>query len=93
MTLVVSTEHGTVTVPDGVLVGIAVRAAESVDGVRVRRRRAVDVEGRVVRLGVAATRGEPLVELAGRAQEAVGEALKTMCGIDARVDVAIGELT
>ena len=93
MTLDVSTENGTVTVPDGVLTGIAVRAAESVEGIRVRRRRAVDVEARVVRLTVAATRGEPLVELAGRAQEAVGDALKTMCGIDAKVDVAIGELT
>ncbi len=92
MTLVVSTERGAVTVPDGVLVGIAVRAAESVNGIRVRRRRAVDVEGRVVRLAVAASRGEPLVELAGRAQEAVSDALKTMCDIDARVDVAIGEL-
>ena len=93
MTLVVSTEQGSVTVPDGVLVGIAVRAAESVDGIRVRRRRAVDVEAQIVRLTVAATRGEPLVELAARAQEAVAEALRTMCGIDARVDVAIGELT
>jgi uncharacterized alkaline shock family protein YloU len=92
MTLVVSGGQGTVTVPDGVLVGIAVRAAESVDGIRVRRRRAVDVEARVVRLSVAATRGVPLVELAGLAQEAVAEALKTMCGIDARIDVAIGEL-
>ena len=93
MTLVVSTEQGTVTVPDGVLVGIAVRAAESVGGIRVRRRRAVDVDAHVVRLAVAAGRGEPLVELAGLAQAAVAEALKTMCGIDARVDVAIGELT
>lgn len=93
MTLVVSTEQGTVTVPDAVLVGIAVRAAESVAGIRVRRRRSVDVEARAVRLAVAASRGEPLVELAGRAQEAVAGALKTMCGIDARVDVAIGDLT
>jgi uncharacterized alkaline shock family protein YloU len=92
VTLVVSTEHGTVTVPDGVLTAIAVRAAESVDGIRVRRRRTVDVEARIVRLTVAASRGEQLVELAGRAQEAVADALKAMCGIEARVDVAIGEL-
>jgi uncharacterized alkaline shock family protein YloU len=92
VTLVVATDHGTVTIPDGVLVGIAVRAAESVDGVRVRRRRTVDVDAGVVRLSVAARRGEPLVELASRAQEEIADAMKAMCGIDARVEVAVGEL-
>jgi uncharacterized alkaline shock family protein YloU len=79
-------------VPEGVLAGIAARAAESVDGVRVRRRRAVDTEARVVRLSVAARRGEPLVELAEKVQAEVAAALKAMCGMDATVDVAIGEL-
>jgi uncharacterized alkaline shock family protein YloU len=92
MTLVLSTKHGAVTVPDAVLIGIAVRAAESVDGVRVRRRRAVDADSRVVRLGVSIRRGEPLVELASRAQEAVASAMSVMCGIDAKVEIAIGEL-
>lgn len=92
MSLVVTSDAGSVTVPEHVLVGIAVRAAQSVDGIRVRRRRAVDVEGRQVRLSVAARRNEPLMELAERVQEAVASALRAMCGIDAKVDVAVGEL-
>ncbi len=93
MTLVVTNEAGTITVPGGVLVGIAVRAAESVEGISVRRRRDVDVDHRLVRLSVAARRGEPLVELAERVQDAVAAMLKDMCGIETRVDVAVGELT
>ena len=93
MSFVVTTELGTVTVPDPVLVGIAVRAAESVEGLRVRRRRAVDLEAGVVRLTVAVRRGEPLHELAGRAQDAVAAALQGMCGIEPTVDVTVAELT
>jgi uncharacterized alkaline shock family protein YloU len=92
MSLILTTKSGTITVPEGVLVGIAVRAAEGVEGVRVRRRRTVDVEARVVRLAVATRRGEPVVELAEQAQEAIASALKTMCGIDAKVDIAVSEL-
>jgi uncharacterized alkaline shock family protein YloU len=92
MTLVITNKAGTVTVPGHVLVGIAVRAAESVEGIRVRRRRSVDVERRHVRLSVAARRGEPLVELAERVQEAVAEALRGMCGIETMVDVAVAGL-
>ena len=92
MTLVLTNEAGTVTVPGHVLVGIAVRAAESVDGIRVRRRRSVDVERRHVRLSVAARRGEPLVESAERVQQAVAESLRAMCGIETKVDVAVGSL-
>ncbi len=92
MSLVLTSESGTVTVPEGVLVEIAARAADGVDGVRVRRRRTIDLDARVVRLSVAARRGEPLVELAERVQAEVAAALKAMCGIDATVDVAIGEL-
>lgn len=92
MSLVVESEAGTITVPDAVLVGIAVRATEAVEGLRVRRRRTIDVEARVVRLAIAARRGEPLVELGERAQEAVAGALKATCGLDVTVDVAIGEL-
>ena len=92
MTHVVTTPDGTVVVPDGVLLDIAVRAAESSGGVRVRRRRAIDLEAGIVRLSVAARRGEPILEVAGRAQEDVAEALRTMCSLDARVDVHVGEL-
>ena len=92
MSHVLQTGLGTVTVPDAVLVDIAVRAAESGGGLRVRRRRMVDAEGRVVRLAVAARRGEPIVELAERAQADVADALRGMCGLETRVDVHVGEL-
>jgi uncharacterized alkaline shock family protein YloU len=92
MTLVVTNSYGTLTVPGHVLVAIAVRAAESVEGIRVRRRRTVDLERRHVRLSVAARRGEPLLELAERVQEAVAGSLSAMCGIDTKVDVAVGGL-
>lgn len=92
MSLVISGETGTITVPDAVLVGIAVRAAEQVEGVRVRRRRTIDLDARAMRLTVAARRGEPLVELGRRTQEAVADALKAICGLDVTVDLAIGDL-
>jgi uncharacterized alkaline shock family protein YloU len=93
MTLVLTGAAGSITVPDAVLVGIAVRAAERVDGVRVRRRRTIDLDERVVRLSVAARRGEPLVELCERAQGEIASVLKGMCGIEARVEIAVGELS
>jgi uncharacterized alkaline shock family protein YloU len=92
MTLVVATESGTVSIPDAVVVGIAVRAAEGVHGIRVRRRRTIDLDTGVVRLSVAAERGEALVDLAESAQEQVAATLKTMCGIDATVDIRVREL-
>ena len=92
MTLVMGGNAGSITVPDAVLVGIAVRAAESVDGVRVRRRRTIDLDEHVVRLAVATRRGEPIVALCERAQDEVASALKQMCGIEARVELAVGEL-
>jgi uncharacterized alkaline shock family protein YloU len=92
MTLVLAGNGGTISVPDAVLRGIAARAAERVDGIRVRRRRTIDVEERLVRLTVEARHGEPLVELAERAQEEVATALAQMCGLDVRVEIAIGEL-
>ena len=72
------------------------RAAESVEGVRVRRRRrkvAIDVEPAPrspTRL--AAPRGEPLLELARDAQEEVAAALGGCAGPWTRVDVPVGEL-
>jgi uncharacterized alkaline shock family protein YloU len=92
MSLVLTNDLGTVTVPDTVLAAIAVRAAETVDGVKVRRRRTVDVEAGTIRLAVAVRRGVPIVERAMLAQDEVAGALKAMCGIDAQVDVAVGEL-
>jgi uncharacterized alkaline shock family protein YloU len=92
MSLVFESGSGTITVPDSALLQIAVRAAESVDGVRVRRKRTVDVEGKAVRLEVSVHGNEPLVAAGEAVQRAVGGALATMCGLDVAVDVAIEEL-
>ena len=92
MSLVVQGTSGTITVPGSVLAEIASRAAESVNGVRVRRRRSVDVEARMVKLGVSARRGEALTSVGESVQEQVVAAFRTMCGLDLMVDVAIEEL-
>jgi uncharacterized alkaline shock family protein YloU len=92
MSLVRTGPNGTVTIPDGVLVAIAVRAAESVDGVKVRRKRSVDVESRVVRLELTAPRTTPLVALGESVQDAVAAALQTMCGLDTTVDVTFEDV-
>ena len=92
MALVLSGPHGTITVPDSVLVGIATRAAEGVDGVHVRRKRSVDVESRVVRLELTAPRTAPLVPLGESVQDAVASALQTMCGLDATVDLTFEDV-
>jgi uncharacterized alkaline shock family protein YloU len=92
VSLVVQGGSGTITVPGAVLAEIAARAAETVDGVRVRRRRTVDVDARTVKLGLVAGSGEPLLSVARRVQEQVAAAFRTMCGLDVTVDVAIEEL-
>jgi len=93
MTLVRENAHGTVTIPDSVLLQVVTRSAEAVLGVRVRRKRSVDVESRAVRLELTARRGEPLVPLAERVQEEVASGLAAICGLDAsRVDVTIDDL-
>ena len=66
MSVVFESGSGTITVPDSALLQIAVRAAESVEGVRVRRKRTVDVEGKLVRLEVTVQGNEPLGRLPGR---------------------------
>jgi uncharacterized alkaline shock family protein YloU len=91
VSFIVEGESGTITVPGAVLAGIAERAAETVDGVHVRRRRA-DVETRTVTLGLTSRRGEPLTSVGERVQEQVVAAFLTMCGLAVTVDVAIEEL-
>lgn len=93
MNLVRSHAAGTVTVPESTLVEIAVTAAEGVEGVRVLRRRSVDLQSGRVRLTVAAHRdGLPLAEAAQEAQRAVADALEAMCGLDLQVEITVGEL-
>jgi uncharacterized alkaline shock family protein YloU len=93
VSLVLPGATGTITVPEAVLLQIASSAAEGVDGVRVRRRRTIDLDARTVKLTLAARRGEALASLGARVQEEVVGALKAMCGLDLTVDVAIEELT
>jgi hypothetical protein len=93
VSLVLQGPHGTVTVPESVLVAIAVRAAAGVEGVEVRRKRSVDAEARVVRLELTAARGgDPLTAVGGRVQDAVRDAFASACGLDVTVDVAFEEL-
>jgi uncharacterized alkaline shock family protein YloU len=89
---------GTISLAPGVLPSIVQRAAETVEGVRVRRRRRgleVRVEGDTVRveLALAAAYGAVLPDIGRAVQERVAEALGRMCGLEvAAVDVTVEEL-
>ena len=94
MTLVRRTAGGSITVLEPVLLQIVARAAETVDGVRVRRKRSVDVDARAVRLELDAPRATPLLPLGEAVQDAVATALRTMCDLDpARVDVSFEDVS
>jgi uncharacterized alkaline shock family protein YloU len=95
---VVSGPGGTISIAPGALTAIVQRAAESADGVRVRRRRRgleLQVEGDRARveLSLAAPYGTPLPALARGVQQRVTDALQGMCGLDVEaVDVSVDEL-
>jgi uncharacterized alkaline shock family protein YloU len=79
-----------VSVSDGAFAQLVVRAAQEVDGVRVRRPRKVALDGDRLELALAARFGSVLPELARAVQARVAEAVGTMCGIRlAAVDVTI----
>jgi uncharacterized alkaline shock family protein YloU len=89
---------GTITITPGALTQIVVRAAERVDGARVRRpRRGLEIElvddHARVELELAARCGLALPYVAREVQERVSGALEAMCGlvVDA-VDVSVEEL-
>jgi uncharacterized alkaline shock family protein YloU len=88
-----------VKLTDSALTQIVVRAAEGVEGVRVRRpRRRLSVEredGRArVELELAIVYGTIVPEAARDVQARVAAAVGTMCGVDVTaVDVAVEELT
>ena len=96
--LVLAEKEGSITVPPATLARIVVRAAERVDGARVRRpRRGVDVSvadgGAQVSLQLAARYGVALPALAAEVQAQVRDALTAMCGVHVRrVDVRVEEL-
>jgi uncharacterized alkaline shock family protein YloU len=96
--VVLDEDVGTITIPPGTLAQIVQSAAESVDGVRVRRpRRALELEvtgGRAsVALELRVRHGLVLPELARAVQERVADALGTMCALEVEaVDVVVEEL-
>jgi uncharacterized alkaline shock family protein YloU len=89
---------GTVTVTAAALTRLVVRAAQSVDGAKIRRpRRAVEVShgnGRAsVSVELSAAHGVPLPELARAVQERVAEAVAGISGLEVeRVDIEIEEI-
>jgi uncharacterized alkaline shock family protein YloU len=95
---VLSGPDGTVSITPGALTAIVQRAAESVDGVRVRRRRRglelrIEGERARVELSLAAPYGARLPQVARGVQQRVTDALEGMCGLDVEaVDVSVDEL-
>jgi uncharacterized alkaline shock family protein YloU len=87
-----------VKITDGALAQIVVRAAEGVDGARVRRaRRKVEIEiegGRArVDLELAIAYGKVIPDVAREVQREVTSILERMCGVKVdAVDVAVEEL-
>jgi uncharacterized alkaline shock family protein YloU len=93
---VVRGADGSISVTAAALASIVRRAAESVEGARVRRRRGlelrIDGETAHVELELAAAFGAVLPDLARAVQERVAESLGSMCALQATVDVAVEEL-
>jgi uncharacterized alkaline shock family protein YloU len=96
--LVLEEPEGSISVTSAALARLVVRAAELVDGARVRRpRRGVSIsveDGRAsVSLALRARYGAVLPELARAVQEQVAAALRQSCGVEVEaVDVAVEEL-
>jgi uncharacterized alkaline shock family protein YloU len=89
--------EGSITLTAAAVNDLVASAACGVEGVRLRKRRAVEVrhaDGRAaVSIELGATYGEPLPELARAVQERVGEALARVSGLELeRVDVEIVEV-
>jgi uncharacterized alkaline shock family protein YloU len=91
--LVLTGSGGTITIAADVLDRIVRRAAEEVDGVKVRRR-GLDVKEGHITLPVTMPYGEVLPTAGEQVQARVAESLRSSCGLDpAAVDVSIDELT
>jgi uncharacterized alkaline shock family protein YloU len=88
-----------VKVTDAVVTQIVVRAAQTVEGARVRRPRrhlAVELDGGEARveLELVVSFGKVLPDVAHDVQERVTAALGTMCGVHVTaVDVSVEELS
>ena len=98
MSLVLPEPEGTITVTSSALAGLVIQAAESVDGVQVRRgRRRLDIDVTLgearVRMELSARYGLVLPEVAREVQERVADALATMCAVRiGSVDVSVEEV-
>ena len=98
MRTLTSDDGGAVRITDAALTQIVVRAAESVQGIRVRRPRrhldvAIDGASARVELELAVSYGRVLPDAARDVQERVAGALGSMCGLDVTsVDVSVEEL-
>jgi uncharacterized alkaline shock family protein YloU len=91
--LVLAEAGGTITIAADVLDRIVRRAAEEVDGVKVRRR-GLDVKDGRVTLPVAVRYGVVLSTAGEQVQTRVAESLRSSCGLDlGAVDISIEELT
>ena len=87
---------GTITVTATVLEHVVQRAAEQAGGVRVRRRRGLDVEvedgSARVAVELAVRYGTVLPEVAEDVQRRVADGIREMVGLEAVVDVTVEEL-
>jgi uncharacterized alkaline shock family protein YloU len=98
MSFVVPEPTGTITVTSPALAGLVIQAAESVDGVQVRRgRRRLDVDVALgeatVRLELTARYGLVLPAAAREVQQRVADALATMCAVRiGSVDISVEEV-
>jgi hypothetical protein len=97
MSYVVPGERGTTTVTAAALAELVVRAAESVSGAEVRRRRHLEIDvaeaKAQVRLELSAPYGVVLPRLARDVQERVAAALASMCRVEVEaVDVSVEEV-
>jgi uncharacterized alkaline shock family protein YloU len=91
--LVVAEDGGTITIAADVVDRIVRRAAEEVDGVKVRRR-GIDVKQGHVAVELDVRYGEVLSTVGEDVQARVAGALRASCGLDpTAVDVSIEELT
>ena len=81
-----------VTVSDGAFAQIVVAAAEQVDGVRVRKRKGLELQDGRIALSLAVPYGAVLPETARDVQAHVVDALQTMCELGVAVDVSFDEV-
>ena len=86
---------GSVTIASGVFEEVVRRSAGEAESVRVRKRGLeIDVDASRAKVGleIAVRHGAVLPEAAEDVQRRVAAGLREICGLEARVDVAVEEL-